>query len=130
MPRAYPEELKQRVVDAYNDGEGTYDEIAERFKIGRATVNRALNRERTTGSVAAFKPGGARHETKVDEAGEQFLRDTLVALPDSTLVELVEAYEEQFGVTMHQRTMGRTLVRMGISRKRGAFGHRRRSGKT
>ena len=129
MPGAYPLELRQRVVDAYNDGEGTYEELAERFKVGRATVDRWLNRERSTGSVQPFKPGG-KQKRSVDEAGEQFLRDTLEALPDSTLVELVEAYEEEFGVTMNPRTMGRTLARMGFSRKRGAFGRRKRSGKT
>ncbi|GEM_PF-5279674 len=77
MPGPLPIELRQRIVDAYNNGEGTYQELAERFMVGRATVDRVLNR------------AGGKQKSSVDEAGKQFLTDTLEALPDSTLVELV-----------------------------------------
>ena len=41
-----PAELRERVVSAFNEGEGTYDEIAERFKVGRASVIRWVALER------------------------------------------------------------------------------------
>lgn len=119
MPRSYPVELRERVVAAYDDGEGTYDEIAERFKIGRATVDRWLNLSRRTGSLEPRPMGGARHERKVQEKGEAYVRELLALMPDSTQRELVEAYEDEFKVKMHRSTMGRRVARMGFTRKRG-----------
>ncbi len=119
MPSAHPPELRERVVEAYRNGEGTYDEIAARFCVGRASVSRWLALDRNTGSLATRPWGGARHPLKVDPDGMLFIRDLLLLMPDSTLGELTHEYEEAFGVTMHERTMGRTLRRMGITRKRG-----------
>jgi transposase len=119
MPAPYPRELRDRVVTAYNNGEGTYEELADRFQVGRATVDRWLGLERTTGSVAPLAMGGARHAPMVDAAGEEYIRELLDLMPDSTLRELADGYEERFGVRMHERTMGRSVARMGLTRKRG-----------
>ena len=119
MPGPLPKELRERVIAAYKEGAGTYDEIAERFRVGRATVDRWLARERTTGSVEPLKAGGARHPRKVDEKGEELVRELVEVMPDSTLRELAQTYEEEFGVKMHERTMGRSVARMGLTRKRG-----------
>ena len=62
MAGAYPMELRTRVIAAYNDGEGTYDEIAERFAVGRATVSRWIALDRHRGSLEPKPMGGARHE--------------------------------------------------------------------
>jgi transposase len=45
-------ELRQRIVDAYTRGlSGTYEQTAELFGVGRATVNRILALLRRTGGV-------------------------------------------------------------------------------
>jgi transposase len=119
VPRPYPRELRERVVAAYKNGAGTYEQIAKQFSVGRATVDRWLGRERTTGSVEARSTGGARHPRKVDEEGEKLVRELIELMPDSTLAELSVSYEEEFGVKMHERTMGRSVARMGLTRKRG-----------
>lgn len=119
MPGPLPRELRERVVAAYNNGAGTYKELAEQFKVGSATAERWVARERKTGSLEPDAMGGARHPRKVDAAGEELVRELLSVLPDSTLDELVETYEHHFGVSMHRATMGRALARMGFTRKRG-----------
>jgi transposase len=107
------------VVEAYHCGGGSYDDIAEQFDVGRATVDRWLALERQTGSVEPRPAGGARVPRKVDERGERLVQDLLDIMPDSTLGELAREYELQRGVRMHERTMGRSVARMGITRKRG-----------
>lgn len=119
MPRPYPIELRLRVVDAYNNGEGTLAELAERFKVGEASVNRWVSRERRTGNVAPSPMGGARR-TVFDEAGETFIAQVLADVPDTTGVELVAAYAEEFGVTVGVSTMNEKLRRMGYTVKRGS----------
>ena len=130
MAGAYTMDLRERVVQAYDDGAGSYKEIAERFCIGEATLSRWLGRRRRTGSLEPKVQGGARTPRKVDEEGERFLAEVLELLPDSTLGELVEAYEDHTGTTMHASTMGRSLARMGYTRKRGLFVRRRHFEKT
>jgi hypothetical protein len=55
----------------------------------------------------------------VDDAGENFVRELLELMPDSTQPELVAAYEDVFKVRMHRSTMGRSVARMGFTRKWG-----------
>lgn len=119
MAGSYPRELRVRVVEAFNDGEGTYEEIGERFTVGRATVVRWVGRDRYLGTVDASPMGGARHVRLIDSGGEEMLRRVLEAVPDSTLPELVDTYEEEFGTRVGVRTMGRCVARLGITRKRG-----------
>jgi transposase len=71
--------------------------------------------------------GGARHAYKVDAEGEQFIRETFEALPDTTLPELSEAYEEVFDVYVSPQTLSDTVRRMGYTKKRGSSDHGRPS---
>lgn len=119
MPRPYPQALRERVRIAHQETGATEEELAERFLIGHATVGRWLSLDRRTGSVAPLPMGGARHPRKVDAAGETFLRELLDLLPDSTLGELCRAYEDHCGVRMDERTMGRSLARMNLTKKKG-----------
>jgi transposase len=40
MAEAYPVELRERVVKAYEAGQGSYPTIASKFLVGEATVRR------------------------------------------------------------------------------------------
>ncbi len=128
MPKPHPVELRQRVVDAYKEGDGSFKELAARFRVGEASVNRWVSRERKTGSVAANLPVRGPRKYKVDEAGEALLRDLLDNNPDCFLRELCAAYQEARGVDVSTQTMSDTLRRLGYTRKRGASAERRRFG--
>jgi transposase len=127
VARPYPKELRERVVAAYERKDGTYETLAALFSIGPATVDRWLARYRRTGSVEASPMGGPRRERKVDKEGEKFIADTLSEVPDSSMDELVEAYRDEFGTDMHRSTMARSVGRMGYTRKRGVYAHRKAS---
>ena len=86
--------------------------------VGRATVDRWIARDRHLGDVSAFAMGGARHAYVVTKEGEDFLRDAITETPDSSRQELVDAYEQEFGVLVSLTAMGDTLRRMGLTRKR------------
>ncbi|WP_394821415.1 helix-turn-helix domain-containing protein [Pendulispora albinea] len=46
MAEAHPLELRARVVEAYEAGDGSYAVIAARFRIGEASVKRWVRRGR------------------------------------------------------------------------------------
>ena len=54
MPGALSKDLRQRVALAYDNGEGSYAEPAERFQIGIATVKRWMWRRRDTGDIGTL----------------------------------------------------------------------------
>ena len=56
--RAYSVDLRQRVLAAYRRGEGSIEDLADRFEIAPRTVRNWLKLARTTGSVAPRAPGG------------------------------------------------------------------------
>lgn len=119
MPRAYPVELRERVVAAHRAGMGSYDEIARVFKVGVASVSRWLSLAREGGSLEPATRSTPPSRL-LSEEGLQFIRQTIEALPDSTILELVAAYEEEFGVAMSRATMSRAVNEtLGFTRKRG-----------
>lgn len=120
MPAPYPKELRTRVLKAWLNGEGSNKELAVRFMIGKATVDRWISRYRRTGSVEPDPMGGARRPYVVDEQGGQVILDVLDSVPDCTLAELCEMYFESRGVRVSPQTMSDTVRRLGYTRKRGS----------
>ena len=120
MPRPHPIELRERVVTAYKAGEGSFKELARRFMVGEASVNRWVSRERKTGSVAPLPMGGWNRERTVDEAGEALLRDLIDNNPDCTLGELCVEYRVARDVEVSTQTMSDAVRRLEYTRKRGS----------
>ena len=79
MPGPHPQSLRDRVIEAYNDGEGTYRELAARFKVGEASVNRWVALDRWCGDSSPKRMGGARRARCIIPAGEAFLQELLCA---------------------------------------------------
>ena len=117
-------------MTAYEDGEGSYAELAERFGVGEASVDRWLALKRQSGDVAPRSMGGARHERKIGEEGRSFIVVALTEVPDSSIAELVQAYEEEFGVRVGRETMRVTVVELGYTKKKPSGGRRHPSAPT
>ena len=58
MAEAYAVVLRERVVRAYEAGDGSYPVIAARFALGEATVKRWVWRYRRDGQLGPAKKGG------------------------------------------------------------------------
>jgi len=120
MPKAHPPELRARVVDAYENGEGTYHEIAERFAVGEASVNRWVSEHRRSGRLDPKPTGGWRGPRLIDTAGEAFIAERLKLVPDLSHVELAAAYERTFDVKVAPQRISDVVKRIGLTRKRGS----------
>ena len=80
--------LRQRVLAAYTQRlTNTYDETAEIFGVGRATVSRPLRRCRETGDVQS-RPVGGNHPRKVDL---DWLRKHAKQQPDVRFIDCIKA---------------------------------------
>jgi transposase len=116
----YSMDLRLRIVNAYQNREGSIRELAERFGVAPNTVQNYLTQMRATGDLAPFPHGGGAPR-KIDEAGEQDVCALLEEKSHSTLAELVEGMERRGHQHVSLATMSRTLERMEITRKKGRW---------
>jgi len=118
--KPYSLDLRQRVVEAYENKEGSLRSIARRFKVSLNTVLAWVQHFRQTGSVAP-KPHGGGGIPRIDAQGREKVRQLVTEQSDATLKELCERYEQHQGVRVSQATMCRTLQRLRLSRKKKTF---------
>jgi transposase len=116
MPKPISVEVRERVVAAHREGKGTYEQLADLFKVGPATVNRWLRLDRETGSLAPKPPPG--RAPKLDEHGRAVLRELVEQDSDATLAELGKQIDEQLGVKLVPSAVFKVLAKMGITRKK------------
>lgn len=121
MPGPISEDLRKRVVAAYKAGEGRQADVARRFSIGLASVVRWVRLERETGTLRAKKMGG--RPRIIDDEGVRVICQLVDDHPDSTLEELVQLFGDQTGQWVSCATMGRTVRRAGITRKKSPSLH-------
>jgi transposase len=121
MPSPHAVSLRSRVVEAHQNGEGTYSELATRFKGGRASVSRWLRREREGNLAPTSRRRPLPSLQKLTPEALELLEETLLDVPDSTQPELAQMLKDDLGIEVSRVTVGRWIQRLGFSRKRGLY---------
>jgi transposase len=106
-------DLRTRVVRAYDRGEGTQIELAERFEVSERWIQKLLRQRRQRGSIEPL-PRNSGRKPKVAGATLDLLKEVLAQRPDASLEELREAC----GVQGSSMCILRALQRLGITRKK------------
>jgi transposase len=120
MPIALSTDLRIRIVEARAQERLTYEQLAERFGVGRATVDRMLRLARETGSVEPrAHGGGAVRRTTQQE--QDLIVELVRARSDATLEELCVALELRSGLRISRSTMSRELRLLGLTRKKNRW---------
>jgi transposase len=114
----YSIDLRQRVVDAYNeDIMTTYKQIAKRFSVSESFVSSTLKTYRQTGSV---EPKVRQKQTPTKLSHEQLLilKSLIDEDNDATLKELCVMLEEKTNVSIAVSTMGRMTQKINNTLKK------------
>jgi transposase len=109
----YSHDLRQRVLDAVERGEGSIRQIARRFVVSLAFVVRLLQIHRRTGSIAP-KPHRGGHPPALGPEELERLRELVRPQPDATLEEL----RPRLGVAGSTAAIGRALDKLGLPRQK------------
>jgi transposase len=120
--KPYGLDLRKRIVDAYDNKEGSVRELAERFAVVPNTVQNYLNLRRETDSLDP-RPSGGGPGPLIDEQGLQEVRHLVEEHPDATEPELARAFEAQRHIYVSRATMGRARRRLGWTRKKNSSRH-------
>jgi transposase len=120
MAEAYSTELRNRVVRAYEAGEGGYAAVGAQFAVGAATVMRWVRLYRAKGDTDPLPKGGGTPSTiDADE-----IAGLLDKLGDPTANELTAEFNRgrRGRARVHVSSMKRALHRHGYVVKKNADG--------
>ena len=106
-------DLRERILAAYDEGEGTREDIAKRFRVSLGMVKKLIQQRRHTGDIKAQHHRAGRKPMLVAEHQRQF-RTLLTEKPDLTLRELRELLSLQCSV----QAIHVVLVKMGLTYKK------------
>lgn len=115
--RAYSLDLRERVVTAYEKGEHTIAEIANRFSVGQTFLKKMLRQKRQNGSVERL-PHRAGAKKVLSETSHRWLALQIKKQPDATLCELQERLRQEKKVQVSPATLSRALRQLGLPRKK------------
>jgi len=113
---AYSVDLRQKIIDTYNNQEGSIRQVSARFKVSRSFVQKLLKQHQKLGSVTPLPHGGgtvpklAAHVLKIEELLEEN--------NDATLAELCQSLKEHTGISVSPSTLCRFLQKLNLTRKK------------
>lgn len=118
-------DLRERILAAYDQEQGSRDEVARRFRVSLGMVKKLLQQRRQTGDI------GPRHHLAGRKARLlPAYRDRLAALiarqPDLTLTEL----RDQLGMACTVPRVHQVLTTMGLTYKKRLSMRPNRTGRT
>ena len=110
-------DLRIRILAAYDLGEGTRQEIADRFMVSLGMVKKLIQQRKTTGEI------GPRHhlagrKPKITETHRQRIKKLIAQKPDVTLEQLRDA----LGVECSLPALHYVLKDLGLTYKKRRFG--------
>jgi transposase len=109
----YSHDLRQRVLETVQRGEGSLRQIAQRFLVSLSFVVRLLQTYRRTGSVQP-QPHRGGNPAKLAPEDLEHLRELVRQQPDATLEEL----RQRLGVACSTMTICRALKKLGLPLKK------------
>ena len=126
MPHACSTDLRERVLAAYEAGEGSQAAIAGRFRVGERTLSRWLRAARNAGRRGPTTP--ARRRAPVGGAGG-VLAGLVAERNDATLAEYADLLDERAGVRRSPSAVCRALRALGLVREKRRSGPPSRTGR-
>jgi transposase len=127
MGRPLSDDLRCRVLDAYERKEGSQSKLAARFGVGFDYVHKILRHWRRSGQKERTPQSRHGRVSKVTEPVKSQLRDWLREQPDKTLAEL-SADLRTIDVRISKSRISQVLQSMQLGRKKNSSRSRARRG--
>ena len=118
MARAYSDDLRRKLLEAHEQGEGSLAELAKRFRVSEGWAFKISAARLRTGKTE--RPSGARRGRKSRITGEviEYLRKRVQEQPDRTLIELQEDLREHRHVEIGITWLWMVLKQIGLRLKK------------
>lgn len=123
--KAYSLDLRQKIVDAYAEGNLSQRQLAKQFRVALSFVEKLLKQHRETGNLAPKKRLN-QTPTKLNDEQLKVLEQLVEENNDATLEELRERLEQKTGVRIGRSTVDRMLNKLDLTVKQNTASHRKR----
>ena len=117
--KAYSIDLRQKIIDAHSQQEGSQRQLAKRFRVSLSFVQNLLKRYRIDGTVEPRQHGGGQ-PAKLSLKQEAVLATLVEEDNDAILVELCDRLKQRAGVRISRATMGRIVQKLKLTRKKNS----------
>jgi len=108
--RPYSQDIRERIIEAYLNGEGSQRVIARRFRVSLSFVRDLLNRFRTTGTLAPT-PRRMLSTSKLDAESLALLLDLTANNPALSLSSLCRILLFKRQLSVSRSTVWRAIKR-------------------
>lgn len=118
MARAFSDDLRCRILKAYERGGASLRELAERFGVSWEYVRKIRKQQLRYGQMERVVQKRHGPVSRVTPEVQQYLRRELGTHPDLTLWELQGELQKRRQVLLSKSLLGLWLQRMGLRRKK------------
>ncbi len=118
------QDLRRRIVEAHENGEGGVKRLAKRFSVAISTVKKLFRLKKETGDIkpVEYVPGPA---PKILDSDLPKLQELVKEKPDMTTKDIREQWKIHTGVNVSHSTMIRALQRANLTFKKKRLGVKR-----
>lgn len=117
--KAYSLDLRQKIVDVYQNESISQRQLAKRFDVTKSFVIKLLKQNRETGSIKPLAHGGGA-KLKINPEQFEIIAELIENNNDATLEELCQMFQERTSVIVSRATMGRMSQRLNLTVKKNA----------
>ena len=123
--KAYSLDLRQKIVDAYAEGNISQRQLAKQFRVTLSFIEKLLKQQREIGSIAP-KQRTRQTPRKLTDEHLKVLEQLVEEQNDATLEELRARLEQRTGVCIGRSTVDRMLVKLDLTVKKNISSNRKR----
>jgi transposase len=117
MAKAYSDDLRRRILQSYEQGEGSEARLAQRFRVSVSYVKKIRRQLRQTGKLERVSHHPGRKPKFTPPVREQ-LRRWLEQQPDLTLGELQEQLQQHMRLSVSLPSLWTVLQKIGMRLKK------------
>ena len=115
--KAYSVDLRQKIIDVYNEGNLSQRQLAKQFHVAKSFVQKLLKQYRQTGNHAPLKRR-KQTPTKLNLKQLKVLEELVKTNNDATLEELRKQFIATTGIIISRSTVDRMLHRLNLTLKK------------
>ncbi len=117
MANPYSDDLRRRILQSYEQGEGTQEQLAVRFRVSVGYVEKIRGQQLRTGKMERI-PHHPGRKPKFTEPIRQQLRSWLKQQPDLTLAELQQKLRQHAQLGVSRPSLWQVLRLLGLRLKK------------
>jgi transposase len=120
MPKAYSDDLRRKLLQAYEGAEIGLEQVANQFGVSYGFTKKIRRQQLQSGEME--RPPQRTHgpASRATEPVKEYLRRQLQDQPDLTLAELGRRLEQSMHVQLSKSRLWDVLQMLGLRRKKNA----------